>query len=104
MKKLITSVIAAALVAGQAFAMPVSNIDVGDGLYLSKAFENELVYVVRVDYNQRMVKVRHQNGYTEWVDSSRLLSYEDSYAEDAATVVVGGILLLCLMSPDTCEN
>lgn len=104
MKKFIASCFVSAALAAQAIAMPISHIDPGDGLYLSLAFENELVYVLRVDHSRNLVKVRRANGYTEWVTPSRLISYEDSYAEDAATVVVGGILLFCLMAPDACSE
>ena len=104
LRKLIAGLTLAAVLTSQAMAIPISRISPYDRYYLSQVFENELVTVLYVDYRSNSVKIRHRNGYTQWVSPNRLLSYEESFGEDAATTVIGIALLVCLMSPEACSE
>lgn len=104
MRKLISTALVSLVLAGQAAALPIGNIDAGDGLYLDSVFSNALVQVIRIDRANNFVKVRHGNGYTEWVRPSRLLTREQSAAHEVGETVVWGALIVCLMDPTICEN
>lgn len=86
-------------------AVPINAIEQGDGYYLSLAFENEVVVVLDVDRRNNRVKIRRQKGYTEWVGPERLLTREDSVAEDVATTVGAAIVLGCIFLSEThCQD
>lgn len=104
MLRFITAAIASTIVSASALALPIQDIDSGDSYYLSLLGENELVSVARVDPSNNRVKIRRKSGYTEWVSPSRLLSYGNSFEEDAATALVGVAIVACLFMPEECQN
>ncbi|MBP8116154.1 MAG: hypothetical protein KAY09_00350 [Nitrospira sp.] len=88
-------------VAGQ--AADYRFVDRGDTYYLDHLFENQLVIVLGKENG--WVKVRYLNGAVEWVAPSRLLTQNQSQANDAAENIVGAgafLLLLCLANPEAC--
>lgn len=104
MKKMIISAVMSLMLSANAFALPISRIDPGDGLYLDNIFANSLVQVIRVDDRNNWVKIRHGNGYTEWVRPSRLLTREESAAHEVVETAIWIAVFACAMDPTLCEN
>jgi uncharacterized membrane protein len=93
------------LVLGTTQAAPISDLDVGDDVYVQGVFSDDLVYIVRIDYQNQRVKVRRgTDGTTTWVNPSRLISRETSVGNDVGRVAVVIALAVCAFDPDACSS
>ena len=88
----------------QAHAAKISDLDVGDVMYLQGIVSDELVMVIRIDARNNRVKVRRKNDMTTlWVHPSRLISREKSTANDFTRGVVFVGALVCALAPHKCK-
>ncbi len=87
------------------YAANISDLDIGDGMYLQGVFSDELVYVVRIDYGRNRVKVRRsEDGTTKWVNASNLISRESSTGNDILRGAVVVSALACALNPERCKG
>lgn len=88
-----------------AYAANIRDLDVGDGMYLQGIFSDELVYVVRFDYEHNRVKIRRsEDGTTKWVSASDLISREASTENNIMRGAAAAGLIVCAFNPEACEN
>ncbi len=93
------------LVLGAAHAARISDLDVGDGVYVQGIFSDDLVHIVRIDYQGHRVKVRRStDGTTSWVKPSSLISRETSVGNDIGRAAITVGLLVCALDPDACAG
>lgn len=83
----------------------VAGLAVGDGVYVSGFFSDSPSIVQEIDEANGRVKVRrYSDGVSEWVAFDRIISRDQSTANDlvrgAATVGV----IVCLLSPQSCQG
>lgn len=87
------------------FAANIRDLDVGDGVYLQGIFSDELVYVVRIDYENNRVKIRRtEDGTTKWVNASDLISRESSTGNDVVRGAVAIGIIACALDPESCKS
>ena len=80
-------------------------LDIGDGVYVQGFVSDELAYIVRIDKYDNTVKVRRaSDGTTRWVRVNDIITREESRANDFARTIAGGAILICLFSPESCQN
>jgi hypothetical protein len=94
---------ASLLVSTSALAVSLSDIDAGDAYYLNEFGSNSKVLVVRVDPPANRVKIRREDGTTEWTSPDRLLTSEESTGAEVKEAIGWGALLIagaCALSED----
>jgi len=73
-------------------------LDVGDGVYVQGFFSDELAMIVRINRANGTVKVRRsKDGTTKWVHHSKVISREQSTANDVVRTIGGGAIIYCLV-------
>lgn len=83
----------------------INALDVGDGVYVEGLFSDELAVIVRIDQASGNVKVRRQSdGTTVWVPASKVISREQSTANDFARGAVAVGVVACILNPDACKK
>jgi hypothetical protein len=95
--------LAFALVSFSAHAVPLKDIDVGDAYYLNEFGSNSKVFVVRIDPATNRVKVRREDGTTEWATPDRLLTPTESTSSEVKEAIGWGALIIggaCALSED----
>lgn len=83
----------------------INGLTIGDGVYVQGAFSDQPSVIQQIDTANGQVKVRrYSDGVSEWVPANRLISRDQSTANDVARtgVVIGAFV--CMISPDTCKN
>lgn len=79
----------------------ISGLDIGDSVYVQGWFSDELVQVIRIDRSDNTVKVRRRyDGTTTWVNASKIITREQSTANDVGRTVVAVAAIACLFSPE----
>ena len=83
------------------YAANIRDLDVGDGVYLQGVLSDELVYIVRIDYQRNRVKIRRsEDGTVKWVRPSDLISREDSIGNDIGRAAIAIGVFACIANPD----
>jgi len=84
-------------------AADIDDLDPGDKMYLKGILSDDLVYIVRINYSKGKVKIRKDDdGTTEWVLASKLISSKESTEQDIGRVGAGIAILYCISNPDDC--
>jgi len=77
------------------FAVDIDEVDIGDIYYINGYLnEDRRVVVVKINRSRKKVKVRAQNGDTEWVHSSELLTKNQNENMNSYGPIVAGIAVL----------
>lgn len=97
---------AAAVTTTRARTAPATgHLDVGDGVYVQGVFADELAIITRIDRATGRVKVRRARDYTTvWVSADRVITREQSVANDLGRGVVAIGVMVCIFNPDACQN
>lgn len=83
----------------------VKGFTVGDGVYVQGGFSDFAATIQQVDQTSRSVKVRrHDDGISEWVSFDRIISRNQSSANDVARGAAATVLVVCLFNPDACKK
>jgi uncharacterized membrane protein len=81
----------------------LADLDIGEGVYAQGFFSDELVYVMRIDYQNHRVKVqRPEDGTAKWVSASDIISREQSAVNDLGRAAVTIGVFYCLFNPEEC--
>ncbi len=89
--------------AGAAARSRLSDLDIGDMIYVRGVLADELAMVQRIDLAAGKVKVRRQrDGTSIWITAADVLTREQSTAQDVGRVGVGLAVLYCLANPKEC--
>lgn len=87
------------------YASKLADLDVGEGVYVQGFFSDELVYVMRIDYQNERVKVqRAVDGTAKWVSAGSIISREESSINDVGRAAVTIGVFYCLFNPDACKQ
>ena len=83
----------------------VGGLTVGDGVYVQGILSDSASIIQEIDNANGRVKVRRMSdGVSEWVSADRLISRNESTANDfARTGAVLG-MFFCMLSPETCQG
>ena len=83
------------------YAASIRDLDIGDGVYLQGVLSDELVYLVRIDYQRNLVKIRRsEDGTVKWVRPTDLISREDSIGNDIGRAAIAIGVFACIANPD----
>jgi len=96
---------AAAFFVAQAYGAEIRDLAIGDKLYVQGMLSDEPVYVLDVDSQRHLVKVRSaEDGNTIWVKPESLIYRDASQANDAGRTAIVAVLIACLVAPDACKE
>jgi hypothetical protein len=84
-------------------AMPLSDLDPGDGVYVRNMIGSELVHVVRIDLDGGRVKIMRDDGYTEWVSGDDVLSREGATWHVVGQLAGAALIVQCSQDP-ACDS
>lgn len=83
----------------------VKGFSVGDGVYVQGFFSDKPSIIQQIDEANRRVKVRrHDDGVSEWVGYERIITRDESTANNVGRTVVTFGVLVCMLSPETCTD
>ncbi|HRO14191.1 MAG TPA: hypothetical protein PLL33_03955 [Paracoccus sp. (in: a-proteobacteria)] len=83
----------------------VKGFSVGDGVYVKGFFSDKPSIIQQIDEANRRVKVRrHDDGVSEWVGYERIITRDESTANNVGRTVVTFGVLVCMLSPETCTD
>jgi uncharacterized membrane protein len=82
----------------------VESLDIGENVYVQGIFSDELATVMRIDRVNNRVKVRRStDGTAVWLNSSQILSREQSVTNDLQRGAIGVALVVCILDPSACQ-
>lgn len=87
-------------------AVPLDDIDSGDVYYLNEFGSNSRVVVVSVERSTNRIKIRREDGTTDWTSPDRLLTSQQSTGSEVVEAVGWAALFaagVCALS-ETCRN
>ncbi len=89
---------------GTASAYPIEDLSVLEKVYLEGMLGNQTVLIIDIDHAGNRVKVQRQDGFSEWVNPSRIMSKWEARIDTIEKGAGIALIAQCVYMEDNCDS
>ena len=87
-----------------ASAYPIRDLSLFEKVYLEGTFGNATVMIIDIDYSGNRVKVQRDDGFSEWVNPSRIMSKMENTVDQISDAIGVALIAQCSFMIDNCDS